>query len=213
VRLANPTAEGVHSETRVENEVAIISLSAAALKHIQPHVVPSIYAWGSAAAEAYGWTIQELMPGTPVDEAFESMTLEQKKLILAQMAKLLKGLQGYQLPSTITGFGGVTFNENGQILSAAMPTFGEGPWSSFEAYFRRRIEVAFKTADTSPYIQGWRANGVRDRLDAFVERGLAAQFEFLESKDEKCITHADFSKSLHLRPLTYGSSSLHMLPI
>jgi hypothetical protein len=203
----------VHSETRVENEVAIISLSAAALKHIQPHVVPSIYAWGSAAAEAYGWTIQELMPGAPLDEAFESMTLEQKKLILAQMAKLVKGLQDYQLPSTITGFGGVTFNESGQILSAAMPTFGEGPWSSLEAYFRRRIEVEFKTADTSPYIQGWRANGVRDRLDAFVERGLSAQFEFLESKDEMCITHADFSESSHLRALAPGSCSPYMLPI
>jgi hypothetical protein len=195
VRLANPDAEGMHRETRVENEVAIISLATAALKDFEPHVVPSVYAWGSAAAESsYGWTVQELMPGAPVYEAFPSMDLQQKKQILAQMAKLLKALQDYQLPETITAFGGVTFDENGRIVSAAMPNVGEGPWPSYEAFFRRRIEVAFRNADANPHVQGWRGNGIRDRLDAFLERGLSAQFEALKTKQDKSIIHADFSK-------------------
>ena len=195
VRLANPHAEGMHRETRVENEVAIISLAAAALKDFQPHVVPSVYAWGSAAAESsYGWTIQELMPGAPVDETFSSMELQQKKQIFGQMAKLLKALQDYQLPETITASGGVTFDENGRIVSAAMPSVGEGPWPSYEASFRGRIEVALRKADANPHIQGWRGNGIRDRLDAFVERGLSAQFESLETKQDRSIIHADFSK-------------------
>lgn len=186
----------MHRETRIENEVAIISLAAAALKDFQPHVVPSVYAWGSAAAgSSYGWTIQELMPGAPLDEAFPSMDLKQKKQIFAQMAKLLKGLQDYQLPETITAFGGVTFGENGQMVSAAMPTVGEGPWPSYEASFRGRIEVAFQKADANPHIQGWRAKGIRNRLNAFVEHGLSAQFEALETRQERSIAHADFSKS------------------
>jgi hypothetical protein len=194
VRLANPDAEGMHRETRVENEVAIISLAAAALKDFQPHVVPSIYAWGTAAGESlYGWTIQELMPGVSVDEVFSSMDLEQKKQIFGQMAQLLKALQDYQLPETVTAFGGVTFDEDGQIVSAAMPSVGEGPWPSYEASFRGRIAVAFQKADANPHIQGWRDNGIRDRLNAFAERGLSAQFEPRESKQEKSIIHADFS--------------------
>lgn len=175
MRLANSDAEGMHRETRVENEVAIISLAAAAFKDFQPHVVPSIYAWGSAAAKStFGWTIQELIPGTSLDEVFPSMELQQKKEMFAQMAKLLKALQDYQLPETITAFGGVTFDENGRIVSAAMPTVGKGPWPSYEASFKGRIEEAFRKADENPHIQGWRGKGIRDRLDAFVECGLSS---------------------------------------
>ncbi|WEW59970.1 hypothetical protein PRK78_005452 [Emydomyces testavorans] len=194
-RLANPDAEGMHPATRIENEVAIISLAAAALDGFVPHVVPSVYAWGSAATgRAPGWILQELMPGTPLDDAFRGMDLPQKKNIFAQQAALLKALQDYQLPDSITGFGGVTFDDAGRIVSAAMPTVGVGPWPSYEASFKGRLEVALKRADANPYIRGWRANGVRERLDAFVEHGVPAQFESLSSKQEKAIVHADFSK-------------------
>lgn len=196
MRLANPDAEGMHHETRIENEVALISLAAAALKDFQPHIVPSIYAWGSGADKSsYGWTIQELMPGLSLDEAFPSMDLEHKKQIFAQMAKIVKALQDYKLPDTITEFGGVTFDEDGRIVSAAMPTVGQGPWPTYEASFRGRIELALREADENPRIRGWRENGVRDRLDAFVERGLSAQFEALETRQDKSIVHADFSRS------------------
>ena len=134
------------------------------------------------------------MPGTPVDEAFGTMNLQQKKQIFAQMADFLKTLQTYQLPESITGFGGVTFDEAGHIISAAMASVGTGPWPSYEASFKGRLEVALRNADGNPYIQGWRANGVRERLDAFVERGIPAQFESLTLKQDKVIVHADFSK-------------------
>jgi len=45
------------------------------------------------------------MLGEPVENSFESMNLQQKKAILSQMTRLLKGLQDYQLPEAITGFG------------------------------------------------------------------------------------------------------------
>lgn len=80
------------------------------------------------------------------------------------------------------GFGGVTFDDTGHIVSTAMTSVGVGPWSSYEASFEGRLEVALQKADANPYIQGWRANGVRGRLDAFVERGVPAQFETLGSK-------------------------------
>lgn len=89
--------------TRVENEVATIALASAALAGFVPHVVPSVYAWGSAAIESsQGWIIQGLMPGAPLDESFGAMELEQKREMFAQMAKLLKALQDYKLPASIT---------------------------------------------------------------------------------------------------------------
>ncbi|KAI1747935.1 hypothetical protein F4782DRAFT_390828 [Xylaria castorea] len=193
MRLTNPDAEGMSPKTRVENEVALISLAADALKHFQPPVVPSVYAWGSAAAKSsQGWIIQQLMPGEPVENSFESMDLQQKRAILSQMAKLLKGLQDYQLPDTITGFGGVTFDEKGCIASTAMTSVGVGPWPTYEASFKGRLEVALQRADANPYIQGWHSNGVRDRLKAFIKDGVPSQFEALKTAHEKSIIHADF---------------------
>ncbi|KAI1306626.1 hypothetical protein F5Y03DRAFT_354001 [Xylaria venustula] len=193
MRLANPNAEGMSPETRVENEVAMISLASAALKSFQPPVVPSVYAWGSAATEAsHGWIIQQLMPGKSVDESFGSMTLEQKKVILSQKAALLKALQDYQLPDSITGYGGVTYDEGGRMISAAMTSVGAGPWPTYEASFKSRLEVALRRADANPYIQGWHAKGIRERLDNFVKHGLPNQFQFLQAQD-KSIVHADFT--------------------
>jgi hypothetical protein len=92
----------MHAHTRVENEVAMISLAAAALSGFKPHVVPSVYSWGSVALpSSQGWILQELMPGTPVSEAFDSMPSGEKKSILAQMAEILKALQDFKLPSSI----------------------------------------------------------------------------------------------------------------
>ncbi|KAF2787366.1 hypothetical protein K505DRAFT_343006 [Melanomma pulvis-pyrius CBS 109.77] len=194
-RLTNPDAEGMNPETRVENEVAIITLASAALKSFTPHVVPSVYAWGSAATKSsQGYILQELMMGTP------------KRQIFAQMAKMLKSLQDFQLPESIVEFGGVTFDETGSIVSTAMTSVGAGPWPSYESSFRGRLEVALKKADENPYIKGWHGNGVRERLNAFVDRGMPAQFQTLRSKEEKTIVHADFTTD----NLLFDSTSGHI---
>ena len=57
------------------------------------------------------------MSGTPLDESFESMHLDRKKNILAQTAKFLKALQDFALPENIKGYGGVTFDDSGRIVS------------------------------------------------------------------------------------------------
>ncbi len=196
MRLANSDAEGMHSGNRVENEVATISLASAALRPFQSQVIPQVYGWGTAKAGAQGWILEELMPGVPLDEAFETMGLQQKKKIFAQMAELLRALQECKLPDTITGSWGVTFSDARNIISASMPAVGAGPWPSYQASFGARLEAALEEADKNPYIKGWRVEGLRDRLDRFVARGVPAQFKELRSKDDRVIVHADFSKSL-----------------
>jgi hypothetical protein len=195
MRLTNPEAEGMNAESRVENEVAIISLAAAVLNGFEPHIVPAVYGWGSAAlTSAQGWILQELMPGAPVDEAFDEMPIEDQKYILGQMAKILHALQSFQIPESITKYGGVTFDENGRIVSAAMTSVGSGPWPSYQDYFQDKVERALQKADSNPYIKGWHANGVRQRLDAFLNSGVAVQFKSLEDKHDRTIVHADFSE-------------------
>lgn len=141
------------------------------------------------------------MPGNPLADSFENMQPDQKKKTFAQMAALLKGLQSYKLPESITGFGGVTFDDADRIVSAPMPTVGAGPWPSYEAHFKGRLEVALMKATDNTYIKGWRANGLRERLDKFVAEGVPVQFQDLDSKEERVVTHADFSMDCKTDPL------------
>ena len=195
LRLSNAHAEGLHQQTRVQNEVGILTLASAALGHVKPNIVPRVFGWGSGASrECLGWILEELMPGAPLAEAFaQTMALDQKKEIMAQMATILKALQDYPLPESIKGWGGVTFDDSGDVISAPMTSVGAGPWSSFEESFRSRLEVALAKADKNPRLEGWRANGVRARVEAFMEQGLSAQFSDFTSKQDKVIVHADFS--------------------
>lgn len=88
----------------------------------------------------------------------------------------------------------MTFDTNGHIVGTAMTRVGAGPWLTYEASFKSRLEVAIRKADANPYIKEWRANDVRERLDSFIERGLPAQFEDLDSQQDRVIIHADFSE-------------------
>lgn len=193
LRLGNREAEGMHGATRVENEVAVMSMAAAALRHMDPPVVPRVFAWGSAADSSQGWILQERMTGTPCDEAFGAMDVDGKKGVVAQMAALLKGLQDYQLPASVRGWGGLTFGRAGEIVSAPMASVGAGPWGSFEQSYVARFRAKLALADASPHIRGWRADGVRERLEGFLETGISAQFASLASREERVIAHGDFS--------------------
>lgn len=151
VRLTNPNADGMNTDNRVENEVTMINLVAAALSHYNPKVVPSVYGWGSAGAESsQGWIVQELMPGAPVDVAFDSMDLQNKKAIFAQMAGMLSEMQKYCLPPSITEFGGLTFDSAGRIVSSLMTSVDAGPWPSYEEQYKGRLRVALARADANP---------------------------------------------------------------
>ena len=87
----------------------------------------------------------------------------------------------------------MTFDESSAIVSASITSVGTGPWYSLEDSFRGHLKVVLTKADKNPYIQGWRANGVRERLDVFIEHGLSAQFSDLMSKQDRAIVHGDFS--------------------
>lgn len=193
MRLTNAAASGMNTANRVQNEVAIMNIVSAALNRVGMNVVPAIYGWDSADAKQ-GWILQQLMPGKQLDAGMKSMDLHGKSIIFAQMAKMLSAIQTYQLPESIEYFGGLTLDHEGLPISAAMTSVDAGPWTSYEESWRERLRVGLEKADANQFIKGWRANGVRERLEAFVENGVAAQCRSLASKDKKVVVHADFSK-------------------
>lgn len=195
MRLTNAAASGMNTANRVEHEVAIMNIVSAAINRVGMNVVPAIHGWGSAAAkDSQGWILQQFMPGKQLDAGMESMDLEGKSVIFTQMAKMLGAIQTCRLPESIKDFGGVTFDAEGLPISAAMTSVDAGPWSSYEESWRERLRIGLEKAEANPFIKGWRANGVRERLDAFVETGVAAQCRPLAFKNEKVVVHADFSR-------------------
>lgn len=84
--------------------------------------------------------------------------------------------------------------DSGSLVSAPMTVVGAGPWASLEGSFHGRFKEALIKTDASPQLYGWHENGIRDRIDAFVEHGLSGQLTDLVSKQDRCIIHGDFSE-------------------
>ncbi|KAM0541899.1 hypothetical protein ACHAPJ_013045 [Fusarium lateritium] len=194
LRLTNSDAEGMGPSNRVENEVVAISLASAALEASYPHIVPSVYAWNSTGNKSQqGWILEEWMPGSQLDEAFEKMDLNQKRNIFSQIAGILKGLQECKLPDSYMGIGGLSFDEKGRIVNAVSSIGGLGPCASYQESFKSQLYGALEKANASQYIRGWRANGVRERLDRFIKQGVQPRFEALASERDRALVHGDFT--------------------
>lgn len=194
LRLANADPNtGMNNTNRVENEVAFMTLARRALATSKySHIVPDVYAWASTAS-GQGFTVQQHMPGTMPDKVFKELTIQDKSVVLSQMAEILALLQKFPVPQTVDKFGGVRFDEVGNIVSAQMAIYKGEPSTNYEDFIRAIFNVKLQEADDNPVMQGWRDNGVRARLDHFVEHGLGDILKGHEHP-KKVLVHCDFSK-------------------
>lgn len=133
------------------------------------------------------------MTRAPLDETLKQMPTSEKKDVFAQMAKIVGAMQRLQLPKSVTGFGGLTYNEHGELVSDVMTSVDEGPWEIYEESYRARIKLALKKSETNHYIKGWVVDGLKGRIHAFLdsEHGLHAHFAHLDDADKRVVVHAD----------------------
>ncbi|KAL9102564.1 MAG: hypothetical protein Q9163_002314 [Psora crenata] len=190
LRLPNPTS-GYNNKIRVENEVAALSIARDALQAKFPGFIPRVFGWGSAKYDQ-GWILQEHMAGCPLLDHFGQMSDEDKAFMLGQMAEVLTILQQYQLPATIRGYGGLDFGPSGECISGPLSILDAGPFTTYEGLVKAAIQSKLAKADTDPQVEGWRANGVRARLDAFIAEGLHVAMENMGTFP-KVLVHADFT--------------------
>jgi hypothetical protein len=158
---------------KVENTVAMMQLARQALSDLA--IVPHVYAWNKTGGPSgNGWILEQHMPGIDIESEFHhSLSRESQRHILSQIAKVLKMVQDFRLPAKASSFGGLAFDENGNIISG--PFVVEpytGPYPDMKSYYRDMLRVQLQEADRSRVANGWRQNGLRGRLDAFAERGL-----------------------------------------
>lgn len=190
IRLPNPIS-GYNDKTRVENEVASLSLARNALQAKFPGLIPRVFGWGSAR-DGQGWILQEFMTGSPLLDDFGQMSDVDKASILRQMADVLSNFQMIELPATIRDYGGLGFGSSGEYVSAPMSIMDAGPFPAYEDLVRATILSKLTKADTDLHVEGWRPNGVRARLDKFIAEGLHVVMENMRGFP-KALVHADFS--------------------
>ena len=190
IHLPNPNS-GYNSKTRVENEVASLSIARDALQAKFPGFIPRVFGWGSAR-HGQGWILQEYMTGSPLLEDFGQMNDADKACILSQIADLLSNFQLIELPTSIRDYGGLGFGLSGEYVSAPMSIMDTGPFPTYKDLVHATIQSKLDKADTDPQVKGWRANGVRARLEQFIAEGLPVVIKSMGSFP-KALVHADFS--------------------
>ena len=139
----------------------------------------------------------QYMPGEMVED-LEALSPTEQHSIVSQIARIAAAIQNHPLPSTVTGFGGLTYDTHGNIVSAHVtgnPTpRPAGPYTDYASYLSDCLALELSHADTNPVIQGWNANGVRDRLEKLrstVIPHIAAPFE--ADKSKRTLVSADFT--------------------
>ncbi|KAI9816070.1 MAG: hypothetical protein M1832_005153 [Thelocarpon impressellum] len=167
-----------------------MSLMRDALQALPTQLIPDVYGWASAA-EGQGWILQQFMPGRILDTEFSHMTLDDKTSILHQMAEIISKLQHHPLPGGIDQYGGVGFDDAGDIISGPMTIIRGGPYATYEDYYRDTLRLRLAEADENPVVQGWRRQGLRERVDRFMTHGIGPIMQQVDSR--KALIHGDFT--------------------
>ncbi|GAQ42480.1 phosphotransferase enzyme family protein [Aspergillus niger] len=212
LRMSNPLAMGINPlSSRIENELAAMSLARQGLESHRPglgSLIPRIYTFCSKPThpDDLPWTLMEHKSGVPLDEFLPSQSTTIKESIIEQVADILAGLQKCPLPEGIT-YGGLALSTDGGIISAEMTTTNGGPWSTYEELLRARLRHELHDADSSPIINGWRSNGIRDRLDSLIDRFSLSGL--LSDPDTKVLIHGDLTmNNILIDPTTYKLTAL-----
>jgi len=171
-RVGNPAGMFNHA-VKVENTVAMMQLMRQALSKLA--IVPHVYAWSKTGGPSGGgWILEQHMPGINLESDFHSnLSRESQRHVLGQIAEVLKTVQNFKLPAMASGFGGLAFDKDDNIVGG--PFVIEpytGPYPDMKSFYQDMLRAQLKEADRSRVAKGWRENGLRERLDAFAERGL-----------------------------------------
>lgn len=192
VRLSNPDAM-LNNAVRVENEVAAITLMRDALSVLPTRIIPEVYGWNTAV-ECKGWILQEYMPGQSLSSRFSELSAPQREGVLAQIAHIFKLIQSYRLPPAVNGFGGLNFDNNGDVVIGGLTIWFGGPFQTFQDMYLHILRKQLELSETTPLVNGWKDTGLRPRLQEFLTKGLT---ELLKnySNVRPTLVHGDLGKS------------------
>ncbi|OAA56282.1 Aminoglycoside phosphotransferase [Niveomyces insectorum RCEF 264] len=198
-KLSNVAVEP-NNVNRVENDVAVQHLVCQSMSQRGlPPLIPPVYAWSPSMATepvdeaGFGWILSELKSGVDLDSEFKSLAFEDKEQVLDQIAAVLAAIQAARLPASVTKFGTLTFDGNGQIVGGEEPTRRGKPVDSYGEWMLGRLRRAFLAAAQSSVIQGWERNDIHARIETFLTGGALRDALAGVDGHQKGIIHGDFT--------------------
>jgi hypothetical protein len=183
-----------------ESEFASISLFRKALADYPLKLIPEIYGWNNASLTSsqsgdFGWILQQHMPGVPLDQTFPTLSFEQKFSVLKEISKILNLKGSYELPTSITMYGGLGFKSKREIISGPMTIPIGGPFKTYAEIWNQNFVNQLQNAERSKFLDGWRcSDGLREGLYAFQQsNGIAT---LLKAFDEprRTLVYADLGE-------------------
>ncbi|KAG5915914.1 hypothetical protein E4U42_007876 [Claviceps africana] len=166
---------GLEDAARVRNEVSFLSLARDALLPENDSLIPVVFDWSDDLSQfSFRWILEEWKAGESVTpEKMGTLDEEVQRQVLGQLAAVLHAFQTYQLPPTVAGFGGLTFDDEGVIKSGPSTIPCGRPFSSYAAFLRGMCQWQLAASERSTHLNGWRDHPkLRDRIDAFFANGL-----------------------------------------
>ncbi|KAK1757149.1 aminoglycoside phosphotransferase, partial [Echria macrotheca] len=198
-----PKARGFNNTNRVQSIVASQHLARRALlaSDLLAVIVPAVYAWApyrpdeTDGVAGMGWIIEEFCYGVKLYHGvFNSLSIDAKKDAISQMADIFACVQSVKLPAGVTKFGGLTFDEHGHIADGQMPILPGGPWTTYAEVWRASIRTELEHSEEEGAVTaGWRANGVRDRIEEFIADGGVERMLSRVDVGQRVLVHGDFS--------------------
>ncbi|KAI9146891.1 hypothetical protein HJFPF1_13461 [Paramyrothecium foliicola] len=200
VRMSNPLAEGLNNANRVENDVASSYLIRQSLGNVGlESLVPAVYAWARcrfpkiADESGFGWTISEFKTGSDLDGQFPSLSLDEAKGVLDQLADIFTAVQRTKMPPLATKFGALTINTNGDISNGQMPLLPGEPWDTYVDLWVAKLQAKLAESEQSSLLKGWGDGSVRDRIELFVKSdGVGKLLEPVDT-NQRILNHGDLT--------------------
>jgi hypothetical protein len=183
---------GLNEAVRVQNEVAMMMLTREALASLETPLVPVVYGWAPGDT-GMGWTLCQRLPGELLSDKFDSLEKEAKKDVISQIAQILKLIQTYQLPRSITDYGGLAFDQDGSIVNGPTAIPGGGPCQRHADLYAEYLQTQVDLSKKCGIIQGWEGTDLPARIGKARDR-LADTAEW-EKSLRPTLVHADFGKS------------------
>ncbi|KAG8414211.1 hypothetical protein J3459_014937 [Metarhizium acridum] len=117
----------LENSVRVRNEVAFLALARHALSSLDASLCPRIFDWEDmnsnnlGSGSRLGWILEEWKAGRVLEQGHvEGLDNETQQYVLDQISQVTKLLYEYYCPpENATGFGGLTFDEHGNMSNTA----------------------------------------------------------------------------------------------
>ncbi|KAK7035855.1 hypothetical protein R3P38DRAFT_3484010 [Favolaschia claudopus] len=136
------------------------------------------------------WMVEGVLPGTPMDEAWQHADTDTRVRMLEALVDVLAKLKG--IPPPQPGFGGLTYDADGKmVLGPTSLAYDEGPFATAKEYYKAWIRGQWQDAKANPRSDGWKIDGIDQRIEKFFSEGLDTALVCL-AECKPIFIHADF---------------------